>query len=77
MLVERWLLDARVVDFLAAALPEAKGLAGTEREGVLEDFPDAERPSPAIIATGVKSRQTTVIILFMEALSGNSAGCGC
>jgi len=42
MLVERWLLVARGVDFLAAGLPGTKCLSGTECECVLEDFPDAE-----------------------------------
>jgi bifunctional non-homologous end joining protein LigD len=35
MEIERWLLDARVVDFLAAGLPGEKRLARTECEGVL------------------------------------------
>jgi hypothetical protein len=44
MLVERWLLDAKVVDFLAARLPEEECLTEEERGIVLEIFPDAEWP---------------------------------
>jgi hypothetical protein len=48
-------------------------LAEYEGECVVEDFPDAEWPSWAIIAAGERRRQTTaidgVIIFFMRVLS--------